>query len=301
MLAGAESDGDCLNLPAKISSAFPVFDALNNNPGIDFFPAERVSFSDNPVQNTKPYEAAARVVYLAHANQKSVGFFLGNDPFAFSVAPLVTPFFAQQYADFLVLTLTSLAHDIQATNPAVPVDLNSVARFAASRGMGYGEAAGLVGLDPKSDRQKSVLASVLDLGLPALVSAEIGELGRHTAPNVRGAEIGAAIGAAAYVDLFIYTEQLRNFFGDPGGVMIAAGDCLRAVHMFLARLDTLKFVAPQQTGFTFVLFCKPDVNLRTEIQLRGGHVIFLGHPTITALSQLFQTCNDVYAGKLTYD
>lgn len=293
--------GEQLAIPTRMQSGFRLFDAAAYNPGTEFFPAERVSFVDSPISDVHAYEAAAIAVYAAHAHQKPVGFFLGSEMFAAPAAQLVAPFFQAQYADFLVLTLSAAAHDVQATHPATPIDINSVARFAADRGIGYGEALGQVGFRGSVDRTKSLLASVLDSGLPALVAAEIGEIGRHTSTPVRGAEIGAAIGAAAYVDLFAYTEQLRNFFGTPGGVMVVAGECHRGVRLFLERLESLKLVEPVQTGFTFVLFSKPDDNLQTEIHLRGGHVIFLDLPTITTMSQLFQTCNDVYAGKITHE
>jgi hypothetical protein len=293
--------GEHLVLPPRMQSSFRLFDAAAHNPGTEFFPAELISFADAPVSNLQSYEAAGISIYAAHSNQKPVGFFLGSEIFAAPAAHIVAPFFDARYADFLVLTLAAAAHDIQATHPEQPIDINSVARFAAARGIGYGEALGLVGLNRGGDRSKSLLATVLDKSLPAVVAVEIGELGRHTSTPVRGAETGAAIGAAAYTDLFVYTEQLRNFFGNPGGVMIVAGDCVRGVRLFLARLESLKLVEPAQSGFTFVLFSKPDDTLQTEIQLRGGHVIFLDPPTITTISQLFQTCNDVYAGKINHE
>lgn len=301
MTAHVNGEPGQLFLPPIMQSGFQLFDVAAHNYGEEFFPLERVSFNETPIADIAPYELAAGAVYLAHANKKPVGFFLGNESAGIPLAQFVLPFFAERYADFLALTLSTAAHDINAAHPSPPIDINSVARFAAERGMGYGEALGLVGFHPGSDRQKSLLASVLDLGLPVAVTAEIGEIGRHTAPNIRGAEIGAAIGAAAYVDLFVYTEQLRNFFGNPGGVMLVAGECYRGVRLFFERFETLKRVDPVQTGFTFVLFSKQDDTLQTEIQSRGGHVIFLDQPTITTVSQLFQTCNDVYAGKINHE
>lgn len=301
VLATPENVEDGLTLPLQIKSAFRPFDATANTPGTEFFPPEQILLNDTPVRDLAPYAAAAGAIFAAHANSKPVGFFLGNETFAVPAAQLVLPFFTARYADFLVMTLSAAAHDVQVPHGSQPIDINSVARVAATRGIGYGEAIGLAGFAPDVDRQKSLLASMRDMHLPALVSVEIGELGRHTAPPIRGAEIGAAIGAAAYVDLFVYTEQLRDFFGNPGGVMIVAGECHRGVRMFLTRLETLKLVEPVQTGFTFVLFSQPDITLQTEIQLRGGHVIFLDPPTITPLRQLFQTCTDVYAGKTTHE
>lgn len=293
------SDG--LTLPPRIASSVPIFDTVAHCAGTEFFPSEQILLDETPVCNLAPYEDAAGAIFAARVNSKPVGFFLGSAAFTVPAAQLVSPFFTAKYADFLVLTLSAVAHDLQATHAQTPIDINSVARYAARRGIGYGEALGLVGFSPETDKQKSLIATLRDMNLPTIVSAEIGEIGRHTAPYIRGAEIGAAIGAAAYVDLLVYTEQIQRFFGNPGGVMVVAGDCQRGVRMFLERLETLKLVEPQQSGFTFVLFSQPDDNIQTEIHIRGGHVIFLDKPTITTFRQLFQTCTDVYAGKINHE
>lgn len=301
IIATPENVPDSLVLPLQLSSRFPLFDTATENAGVDFLPAEKFLVHETPVVDLAPYEAAAGAMFAAHANSKSVGVFLGSAAFAVPAAQLVLPFFTARYADFLVLTLAAAAHDVQAAHDKTPIDINSVARFAAQRGIGYGEALSLVGFSQDVIPQKSLVASLRDADQPVIISTEIGEIGRHSGPNIRGAEIGAAIGAAAYVDLMIYTEQLRKFFGDPGGVMVIAGDCRRGVHMFFERLETLKLAVPVQTGFTFVLFSQPDAALEAEITMHGGHVIFLNPPTITTLSQLFQTCNDVYAGKINHE
>ena len=292
---------ESLILPQHLQSSFKTFDAVAHATGVEFFPAERVSFLETPVRDIRPYEDAGKAVYSARSNRKPVGFFLGSDASALPLMQCAWPFFTERYVDLLVMTLTAAAHDVREAHIGAPTDINTVARFAANRGIGYGEAFGFVGFAGDANREKSLLAAVHDAGSPVIISAEIGEIGRHTASASRGAELGAAVGAAAYVDLLVYTEQLRHFFGQPGGVMIAAGECQRAVRMFLERLATLSLVEPEQTGFTFVLFCHHDDTLQTEIQTHGGRVIFLAPPTITTLSQLLQTCNDVYAGKITHE
>ena len=292
---------DSLILPLHLQSSFHLFDVAANSAGVEFFPAERVSFVETPVRDIRPYEEAGKAVYSARSNRKPVGFFLGSESCAIPLAQFAWPFFTARYADFLVMTLTAAAHDVREAHIGTPTDINSVARFAANRGIGYGEAFGFVGFAGDANREKSLLALVHDAGSPVFISAEIGEIGRHTATASRGAELGAAVGAAAYVDLLAYTEHLRHFFGQPGGVMIVAGECQRAVRMFLERLATLKLVEPEQTGFTFVLFSHQDDHLQTEIKTHGGNVIFLDPPTITTTSQLLQTCNDVYAGKITHE
>jgi hypothetical protein len=136
-----------------------------------------------------------------------------------------------------------------------------------------------------------------------LISAELGEIVNHTSPAVRAPELGAAIGAAAYVDLLAFTKQVPNFFGDPGGVFIACGqNTRRAVELFLARLPPLTETYPDQKGFVFVLFEDPDSfdrSLHDMIYSHGGSVTYLAHPTVTGITRLLHTCNDAYAGTLT--
>ena len=71
--------------------------------------------------------------------------------------------------------------------------------------------------------------------------------------------------------------------------------------LILQRIESLRAYTAQPAGFTFVVFSNRDRFLETFIKQHGGHVIFLGHPTTAAFEQLFQTCNDVYAGTIPHE
>lgn len=291
-----DSTAESLTLPKTVNSSFQLFDALNNFSGVPDgvlpLPA-----GNNCNTTIEPFVLAGKAVYEARAAQRSVGFFLGSDSFVAAPAAALLPFFRAQYSNVLVVTAEYAHYDLHRAL-RVPPDLNSIAVTAASRGIGYGEAVGLFALPADAPRESSLLVSLYDAGTPTMVSAEIGEVAAHGIGPVRGAEHAAAVGAAAYVDLLVFTEQLRNFIGQPAGVFVVVGEVRRGVRFFLQRLAAIKTIEPQQNGFTLVLFSPPDAALQTYITDHGGHVIFLGDVTTAAVLQLLQSCDDVYAGKV---
>jgi hypothetical protein len=290
-------DIEGLQLPATLQSSFKLFDVItaanSQVPRLQLPPESKSS-------DTLPYVNAGWAVYRARSHQKFVGFFLGSTPFAYSSAYDVLPFYQAGFADVLAVTLSAVRYDLASSCRPADTDLNLLALFAATRGIGYGEAISTAAL-PSCDPDLSVLASAHRLGVPVFVAAELGEVSLHTAPSLRGAELGAAVGAAAYVDLLALTECLQNFFSFPGGVAILAGEHVRWLRLILQRMESLRSTVSEQAGFTFVVFAAYDSDLETLVHHHGGHVIFLDHPTTAAFTQLFQICNDVYAGKISHE
>lgn len=291
-------DADGLQFPAELHSSFPVFNTIEA--GVHVLPPcwLKQPPKAKPPKDLQPYLQAGRAVYQALGGNKLVSFFLGSTAFTSFAADEVVPFYLAGFAGSLVVTLQAAYLDLSRSCLPTLVDINSLAKFAANRGIGYGEAIGMAAFDPQADRAKSVLASVFDAGLPVAVVAEVGELSVHTSPGLHGAETGAAIGAAAYVDLLILAEQLKSFFGSPGGVFVFAGEHVRGIRLVLQQIESLRASVPEPAGFTFVVFAPHDIELEHTIQHHGGSVIFLDHPTTAAMTQLFQTCHDAYAGKI---
>lgn len=291
-----EADG--LHLPTTLRSSFSVFDTAGSPATSLLSLPPACSSVESHITDIDPYLRAGRAMYQARSNNKLLGFFLGCDYFASGSATGVMLFYANGFASVLCITLSAVCRDLGSVCALTDIDVNELARFAANRGIGYGEAVGLAAVAPSCTREHSVAVSVHDLGFPVVVTAEVGELSAHTAPGFGGAETGAAIGAAAYVDLLILTEQLKTFFGSPGGVFVFAGEHVRGIRLVLERIESLRIAVPQPAGFTFVVFAPVDTELQLLIQHHGGNVIFLNHPTTAAMMQLFQTCTDVYAGKI---
>jgi hypothetical protein len=293
----ADSETDGLHLPITLQSAFPLFDPRESTGNLPRRQLRQEAQS-GPVTDLNAYLNAGRALYSANVNNKPVGFFLGAAPFQSQAANCVADFYRAGWASFLCLTLPAVAHALAATDALRSVSLNELAKFAATRGIGYGEALNTL---PRLAAAFSLLDTVRELAIPISVSVEFGEIAEHTAPSLHGAEVGAAIGAAAYVDLLVLTEQLKAVFADPPGVLLFAGDQVRGVNLALQRIESLQAFVTQPASFTFVVFAKHDADLETLIHQRGGHVIFLDPPTTAAFAQLFQTCNDVYAGKNTHE
>lgn len=287
-----------LKLPAAPASSFAAFNVVDF--GAVSTPPPAAPRCDIIVDTSdcRPYVAAGRAVYQARVHNKLRGFFLGRNTFIDSAAQTILPLFRDECANALVVTLSAAVKDFAAAGATNYCDINANARVAATRGCSYGEAvcASLSGID----RAENLLAATYDMGLPVLLAAEIGEIAEHTAPTVGGLEAGAAIGAAAYTDILVLTEQLRSFFSTPGGVFFIAGEVDRGLRLILERKASLSAVTPVQAAFTFVVFAPYSLEVETLVHSYGGHVIFLNYPTAAVFAQLLQTCNDVYAGKITH-
>jgi hypothetical protein len=287
------------NPAAELHSSFCTFNTADSGAqSLLPLPIKNTIISSPHVADTEPYLHAGMAMYQARAHNKLLGFFLGRNSFDSDAAQQVLPFYSAGFADILCITLSAACFDLGSACTYGTIDLNALAKFAANRGVGYGEAIGLNAASVSCTRDTSVMLSVYDLGLPVTVLAEIGELAAHTAPGFGVAETGTAIGAAAYVDLLVLTEQLKTFFGSPGGVFVFAGEHIRGIRLVLQRIESLRIAVPQPAGFTFVVFAPVDIELKLLIQHQGGRVIFLDHPTMAAVMQLFQTCTDAYAGKI---
>jgi hypothetical protein len=294
-------DANHFVLPMKLQPLFPALDGVEFCDGVEF-----LSSPPHVPTITTPPEApvvlsAARALYEAGAANKPVGMFLSAAAFACRPVQTVWPFFAEHYASFAVTTLSGACADAVAAAAPSHFDVNAIARTAAMRGVGYGEVFVNELHRDAAMAEQSLLVHVATSGAPVFIATDFGEIGRHTAPSTRGAETGAAIGAATYVDLLSLTAQLKNFFGQPGGAAVIVGEAVRGVRLFLERFAALKLLAPFQIGFTFVIFSRPDPSLESLVRRSGGRAIFLEEPTADSFTQLFAACRDVYAGKVPYD
>ncbi len=296
--ASAENE---FSFPAAVQSSFPFFDVTESFAPATLPAAKHIVFPAAPISDEQSYLLAGKAVYRARSHNKLIGFFLGYDAFAFGGAAGAVSFFEAGFGGLLCMTLSAACFDLAAACVSAAVDINAAAKLAANRGIGYGEALALSTAAPVCNRAESVLTAIADIGAPTVLAAEIGEIAAHTAPSLNGLDTGAAIGVATYVDLLILTEQLKLFFDSPGGVFIVAGEHARGVRFILQRIESLRAGLSRPTDFTFVVFAPRDPILETLVHEHGGHVIFLTYPTAAAFAQLLQTCNDVYAGKISHD
>ena len=118
--------------------------------------------------------------------------------------------------------------------------MNDVIRTGAAAGLGLGEAIGqaiLTGNFPNKDI--SVLAAGVRLGVPVTVHAGIGYDILHEHPNCDG----AALGATSYRDFLILAETITKL---EGGVALNAGSAVMGPEVYLKALAMARNVAHQE-------------------------------------------------------
>lgn len=170
------------------------------------------------------------------------------------------------------------------------VELQRAAYLAAAHGMGYGEALGRWSYPVNDQRHNSCIATAYELKLPATIHVTLGEAEYHFFPAVGGAEFGAALGAASYADLRVFTEQVRQCGEAPGGVFIAVEHGTAGAQLLR---NTQAALATRDTAPKFELTCgrlapQPAAEQDNDYFIRG-------EPRLT-LPALLIACDAVYDG-----
>ena len=118
--------------------------------------------------------------------------------------------------------------------------LNDIARSAASRGIGFGEAVGqAICENGLPHREVSILAAGYRLGIPITVHVSLGYDIIHMHPNCDG----AALGAASYADFLTFAHQVESL---EGGVMLSVGTAIMGPEVYLKALSMARNVAAQE-------------------------------------------------------
>ncbi len=136
-------------------------------------------------------------------------------------------------------------------------ELNEIARSAAARGIGLGEAIGeVIESERFPNREISVCAAGVRLGMPVTVHVGIGQDIVHQHPNCDG----GAWGAASYTDFLIFAQSVSNL---EGGVLLNFGSAVMGPEVYLKALSMARNVARQEgrqiTNFTTAVFDLPDL------------------------------------------
>ncbi len=289
-----------LQMPATLHSAFACLDtAAGRSPAeLEFCgPPGWRAVEEHHAEDSAPYFAAAKVVYTAQTAKKPLGFFLGCEALAQNICKPVSTLFQTYGAQFLVLTLSAAYRDAKRIEFAAPVPASmlQVAQIAARHGIGYAEAFGRWS-QPATKKDASLLATLLAAGIPAAVVVEYGELLEHATAPLRGAEMGAATGAAAYVDFLIAAKQFETLFHTTEGVLCVAGEEERALRFLYRQCELFQNRAAK---FTAIVFAPPSARLAALVSGCGGTPIFLPHDYGPALTRLLDACEKVYAGQLS--
>lgn len=297
-----------LELPVVLKSRYPTFDPLTVG-----FPPAFTSVPSTTVDGTTELAAgitadhfsAAQAIYAARIAHKPVVCFLGEPAMAAGAGVLTGELLAKQYVTGVATTGQGLVRDIDAANIVNPPDLNYIARLAANQGLGYGEALGRWGFDRRDAKKRSVMHAAYTLGVPATAHVEVGEIDQHASATVRGAELGAAIGAASYTDFLIFTEQVRqalapdDFFG---GVFIIAGEAHRGLNLFFRAYAAVAATGITPSAFTVILLSNtPQPFFQEQVRSHGGHYHTLQGNYRANVCHLLEACTAVYSGKIPHD
>lgn len=209
-------------LSPAIRSSFPVASAERA-----VLPAPVAMPAVDEVSDDLLYQAAAGELFLAGARSAGVILCVGADGEA-NYADLV-PFLSSRGVTGVFMTLAAAKIDAGAAITAGEFDLNNIARFAAWTGRGYAEAIASKLHSSRSQwpRERSLLVSAYDAGLAIALQAALGEIDDHFCASYGGAELGAAVGAAAYVDQLVLSAHLQAVAGSNGPVIICSGESAR--------------------------------------------------------------------------
>lgn len=286
-----------LALPQRLSSSFPLFDTLRAaTPPCDAMPPAVV---DVPCSITPAHVAAASVIHTARSANQPVLLFISAPAIHSGAGISAIELLRKKYVTAVATTGAGLVSDINMSERGMTHDLNYVARLAANQGLGYGEAVGRWAYSPRAETDRSLLHSAYALGVPATVHVELGEMAGHIYPDGPGAEIGAAFGAATYVDLLVFAEQVRQICQTQAGVVLVIGDAMRGLQLFIqarcALTDSER--APNFHAVLIDSHVQPSFASYVDSHSGTSHNI-LGTFKSNVMT-LLNACDGVFSGQIT--
>lgn len=205
------------------------------------------------------FESLVRAVVQARRAGRPVVLMMGGHPIKLGLARYLVDLIERGIVTHVAGNGSVLIHDYElaaygGTSEDVPrwiaagqfglwretSSLNEVARQAAARGEGLGEAAGRVieeGGFPH--RRLSVAAAGWRCAVPVTVHVGIGSDIIHAHPNCDG----AALGAASYTDFLIFAHTIEQL---EGGVFLNVGTAVAGPEVYLKALAMARNVARQR-------------------------------------------------------
>ena len=301
-----------LILPDKLQSSFLPAEPLQMQPiskeceVSQFIPLERRHSRKKSQFSvaTDNFAGVAEALHECRVNNQPVLFFIGPDAITAGAGILVREMLDKQYVTAVATTGAGLALDLVMADQNT--DLNRVARLAAKQGVGYGEAVGRWGFNPKDgDLDRSLFHKAHTLGVPAMALVEIGEIPNHLCPEVRGAEVGAAIGAATYADFLLFVSTIFEMRMQRGGMIIITGDVHhRAANLLLQAYHAWSIDDMPRTTTIVTIDTRSKIKTDTECEdsrLRGRIDHVLPGLYRGTVHTLIKHCDAVFSGKTLHD
>jgi hypothetical protein len=300
MLRGeiALDDMPSFSLPPNIESGFNVF--KTEEAALPPVQIKTPIAQIDVASITAVHVAAAEAIYRARSNDQPVMLFISAPAIYAGAGIVASDFMRKKYVTSAATTGAGLLADLEMAQEVGTTNLNYVTRLAANQGVGYGEAVGRWAFAPKDNKTRSLFYAAHALGVPATAHVEIGELRFHFGPAMRGTEIGAAIGAATYVDLLVFAECVRRLSAQPNGVLLLVGDIPRGLHMFLQARAAIgeKCVTPFKT-ILVDNYVSSDVDDYIQTSDGSSHKLLGAYRA--NLMFLLHACDAVFSGTNPYD
>lgn len=282
-----------LHLPTTLASTYALFDTTTTAPAAPMsVSAQDVGLEAAAV--TDPHFSLAIAVHAARARSAPVLLCLSDVAVHAGAYQSLPHALAKKYVTALAITGGAAVADMARARQSVP-DMNLLARLAANQGTGYGEALARWGFSPDAQREKSVICSAYDAGLVFSAHVEIGELVDHLRPAARGAEVGAAFGAATYVDFLVFTEQVRQIT-EHGGVVVTVGPAERFFQLLAAAAQAVE-AGPE--SFCVGILDRANATTNTDIiQPYCDCLHVVSGSCGNNLTTFFRACDAVYCGNI---
>ena len=286
-----------LVLPQRLNSSFPIFDTLRAaTPPCDAMPP---AAGDDPCLITSSHVDVASVIHTARSNSQPVMLFISAPAIQSGAGIASVELLRKQYVTSVATTGAGLVADIQTTERGLTHDLNYVARLAANQGLGYGEAAGRWAYSPRAATERSLLHSAYVLGVPATVHVELGEMAGHIYPDGPGAEIGAAFGAATYVDLLVFAEQVRRLCQTQAGVVLFIGDAMRGLQLFIQARCALSDSERASNFHAVLIDSHVQPSFAPYVNSHNGTAHNISGTFKSNVITLLNACDGVFSGQIT--
>jgi len=286
-----------LQLPLRLNSSFPVFDTLRAaTPPCDAMPPV---LADKPSLITPAHVDVASLIHNARVADQPVLLFISALAIHAGAGITAIELLRKKYVTAVATTGAGLVADILVSERGMTHDLNYVARLAANQGLGYGEAVGRWAYSPRAEKDRSLLHSAYTLGVPATVHVELGEMAGHIYPDGPGAEIGAAFGAATYVDLLVFAEQVRQLCATQGGVVLLIGDVMRGLHLFLQARCALSDSERAPNFHAVLIDSHVQPSFAPYVNSHHGIAHNISGTFKSNVMTLLNVCDGVFSGQIT--
>lgn len=294
----AESAG--FHFPPACSSSFLLFDPTLATHGLAPTMKKMTSSAVSAELSgpQAPHFSLAIAVHAARSNNAPVLACLSEAAVQAGAANAICDMVRKKYVTSVALTGAGAVADVAQSRPTAQPDMNLIAKLGAAQGIGYGEAIARWGFSPDARREKSVIHTAYTAAAPVTAHTEVGELAEHLYAAGRGAELGAAVGAASYVDLLVFTEQVRRILAD-GGVVIIVGSATRFFRLLSQAARAAETTMRETTNFCVGVvdrFFSED-EFTSIAQYGGVGCLFSGSFNGNALN-ILHACDAVYSGNI---